>query len=183
MSWLGDFGDLQGTLGAEGAQSYARGAIIGAAARAGWSANQTLGALRSAGLGFRRADFLRAYGAVVSGIQASQTASSIPLEAIGTPGGLPEPPANWTGQYLHQVTVTFRQPGEGGQSVILTRTMGIKSAEVLSPFEAAQAALGIIETPVPEEEESGYPSASQVVSVQLTGLWHDTRGNLAGGLL
>lgn len=183
MSWLGDFGALADTLGTEGAQVYARGAIMAGAAREGLSANRALGVLHSAGLGIRRADFLRAYSAARSALTGAAGAANIPLESARLPTGMPPAPSNWTGQYLHQVTVIYRQPGEAGTNVVLSRTLGIKSSTVLSPFEAAQGALGIVESPIEDEAESGYPSPSQVLSVQLTGMWYDTRGNLVGGLL
>lgn len=183
MSWLGDLSGLAGSLDAPGAAEYARGAIISSAARAGWSANQTLAQLRSLDIGFRRADFLRTYAQTREAIAASQTGRAVPVGLL-TPAEIPgHAPPDWTGQYVHQVTATFRSTGEQGETVLTTRTLGIKSSNLLNPFKAAQAALGLVEAPIEPEAESRYGGIGNLVSLSLTGTWYSTGGGLGQAVL
>ena len=76
MSDFGNLGDIIGTLGDPGANAYARGAIIAYGARNDISANQTLLALRSVGLGFQRAQFLSVFADYKDQIAAGQTATA-----------------------------------------------------------------------------------------------------------
>ena len=175
VSWLGDLGALQDTLGSEGAETYARGAILNYGARAGYSANATLGMLRQAGVGFRRQDALATFRGIKAQIAAGQTAAMIPVDAT-TGEILPgTPPDNWTGRYVHQVTATFRSRQEDGTYAVTQRSLGLLSGQPLSPGEAARAALGILETPVGEDSEERYPGVGDVLSLQLTGAWYQTR--------
>lgn len=174
MSYLAGEGLDDDILGSPGAQSYARGAIIGAGARAGESGASVLGSLRAFGLGLRTQDFYDVWRAISAQIATSQTASALNVDANTgqiMPGGAP---ANWTGQYVHQVTATFRTRDDQGNYELAQRTLGIKSVNTLSPFEASQAALGILEAPVDEEDEGGYGESGDLMSLQLTGAWYDT---------
>jgi hypothetical protein len=85
-----------------------------------------------------------------------------------------EPPENWTGRYVHQVTVTYRTRDTEGNYELHTRTLGVKSSTPLSPMAASNAALDIME----EEPEPGgtprLPDVAGVLSTQLTGVWYDT---------
>jgi len=183
VSWLGDLGGLAGSLDAPGAADYARGAIISSAARAGWSANQALAQLRSVGLGVRRADFLRTYAQTREAIAASQTAQAVPLGQLPAEAIAGAAPEGWTGQYVHQVTATYRSTGEQGETVLTTRTLGIKSSNLLNPFEASQAALGLVEAPIEPEAESRYGGIGNLVSLSLTGTWYSVGGGLGQAVL
>lgn len=174
MSWTEDFSGLTATLGAPGAVDYARGAIIGAGISAGASANSVLRALRSAGIGFRRESFLETWAGLKAQAEINQTANALPVDSA-TGQLLPgTPPENWTGQYVHQVTATFRTRLTDGTYEISQRPMGIVDTQPLTPFEAAQATMNILETPVTDEDEDRYPRAADVLSLTLTGAWYRT---------
>jgi hypothetical protein len=85
-----------------------------------------------------------------------------------------QPPADWTGQYVHQVTVTYRTHDTEGNYELHTRTLGVKSTEALSPMAAVNSALDIME----EEPEAGktprLPTTAGVLTAQLSGVWYDT---------
>ena len=177
MSWLETLGDLSSLGGISGAaHSYLRGQIITQAVRAGASANSILRGLSGYGLGVRRNQGL----ALVRGEQARQlagrTSNALDLtqpidQLLGT-----APPANWTGQFVHQVTVTYRTRTPEGGYELHTRTMGIKSSQLLTPEEATQGALDIMADNALDAEEGDYPLPSDILSVSLSGAWYDTQG-------
>lgn len=174
MSFLAGEGLDESVLSSPGAATYARGAIIGAGARSGESGQSVLNVLRAFGLGFRTEDFYQTWNAVKAQLAANQTATALNVDTT-TGEILPgTPPENWTGQYVHQVTATFRTRDDEGNYELRQRTLGIKSTIALSPFEAAQSALGIMETPSDDETEGGYGESGDLMTMQLTGAWYDT---------
>jgi hypothetical protein len=174
VSDLGDLGDILGNLGSEGAESYSRGAIIGYAVRNGISANATMGMLRQAGVGFRESQVSEIYGAYKDQIAASSGANALDFDS-NTGELLPgTPPANWTGQYVHQVTANFRTRDDEGNYQINYRTFGIKASETLSPFDAMNAAMQIVDMPIGADDENSYGSAGDLISMGLTGAYYDT---------
>lgn len=182
MSWLGDLGGLTGNLDAPGAAAYARGAIIGGAARAGWSGAQTLRQLRGLGIGIRTQDFYSTWRDIRGQVAAGQTSAMVPPGVTDTSALGAAAPEGWTGRYTHQVTATYRYTSETGERVLVTRTMGLVSDNLLSPIEASQAALGLIEANGGEETEGGYPQAGEVLSLSLTGQWYQSRPGILGRL-
>ena len=172
MSWLGDLGGLDQSQWTEGGEVYARGAIIAGAARAGWSGAAALGQLRSMGRGSRRQDVYRAWNTVQDQWASNQTARALDVDASSGLAIAGQPPADWTGQYVHQVTATFRTPGEDGTYITEARTLGLKSNELLTPWGSAQGAMSILETPLEADAEGGYGTVGDLVSLQLTGVWY-----------
>lgn len=182
MTWLDLLGQVAGLGGIESAaRSYLRGQVITQAVRAGASANSILSALSANGLGIRRQQGLDLVANEADRQRSASPIGQVPYDA--TPesviGAAPE---NWTGNYVHQVTATYRERDEEGNYTIYTRTMGIKGANLLTPEEAGMAALDIMSTQAPgEASEGNYPTAGQVLTVGLTGTWYDTQGrNLPG---
>ncbi len=158
MSDFGDLGDIIGTLGDPGANAYARGAIIAYGARNDISANQTLLALRSVGLGFQRAQFLSVFADYKDQIAAGQTATALPFDASSGELLTGTPPPNWTGQYNHEVTATFRTKDSEGNWLLNQVTRNITSNEPLSPEEATNAAMDILSTPADPDADSEPPA-------------------------
>jgi len=175
MSDIGDLGILVDALGTEGAESYARGAIITGAVNAGVSKNQTMAMLREAGVGFRETQVSTVYDLLSDQRAASQTASALNFDST-TGQLLPgNPPENWTGQYTHEVTALFRTRNEAGAYELSSRTMYMKGSTVLTPAEAAANAMSIMEEPPPPESDSELPSVSDLLTLSLTGAWYSTR--------
>jgi hypothetical protein len=175
MSVLGG-GDFSGLdLGSPGAAAYARGAIITAGVLAGWSGAATLAALRSAGLGVRTQSFYNAFSEAKARYEQGQSAAAVPPEVVAGESVLGQPPPNWTGRYVHQVTATFRVRNPEGTYAYVTRTMGILSDQLLTPEQAARSALGILETGEAATEEERYPSVSNLLNLSTTGVWYHTR--------
>jgi hypothetical protein len=162
-------------LSTEGGMAYARGAIIQAGVREGYSIGSVTQALQGYGVSFSRGQISQQYHAYEDIVAAGQSAAQLSVDASTGEvlGG--NPPEDWTGQYVHQVTATFRARTSSGEYELRTRTMGIKGSTILTPDEASQAALGIIETPIDEEDEDTYGSAGDLLSLSLTGAWYDTR--------
>lgn len=181
MSFLEGLDLIGADLGSEGAVAYARGAIIGAGARAGASTYAVAKALRENGIGFRYINIRDTLAAAVAELAAGQSATALQVDST-TGEILPgTPPADWTGQYVHQVTATFRTRDDEGNYQLHQRTLGIKGSTVLTPYEAAQAALGILETPEDDDTEGGYGAAGDLLSMQLTGVWYDTNPSALRG--
>jgi hypothetical protein len=174
MSDLGDLGDIIGTLGVEGAESYTRGALIGYGVRAGLTQTATMDLLRQANVGFRTQQFGQIYNDYRYQIAAGATAAALDFDS-NTGELLPgSPPANWTGQYVHQVTATFRTRNQEGEYELAQRTLGIKASDTLTPYEAIQEAMGVIETAPLLGDEDRYPRAQDLLTMTLTGAWYDT---------
>lgn len=180
MSDLGDLGDIIGTLGVEGAESYTRGALIGYGVRAGMSQTATMNLLRQANVGFRAQQFGQVFNDYRYQVAASSTAGALDFDSDTGQLLAGSPPENWTGQYVHQVTATFRTRNEEGEYELSQRTLGIKSSDTLTPFEAAQAAMGIIDMPVEPDDEDRYGSTGDLLSLGLTGAWYDTNPGALG---
>ena len=177
MSWIDLLGQVAGLRGVYGeAGSYLRGQIITAAVRGGASANSILRALSSNGLGVRRQQALDLVANEQRRQRSASTVSQIPWGvADEVAAGIA--PANWTGQYVHQVQAVYRTRDEAGNYMLHTRTMGIRSGSLLTPADASQAALNIMSTArEAEATEGNYPEAGQVLTVSLSGVWYDTQG-------
>lgn len=163
-------------VSAPGVADYSRGAIISYGVGQGWSANRILAETTAAGVGIRRSQGLELVKAEQG--RQGQAPSAAALGVDYTTGSiLPgAPPENWTGQYVHQVTVTYRVTNEEGAYELHTRTLGVKSGVPLTPMAASNAALDIME----EEPEAGatprLPMTTGVLTTQLTGVWYDTLG-------
>jgi hypothetical protein len=180
---LSDWGDVLGgnyDFSTPGAIAYGRGAVIAGGVRAGQSANSILRGLQTLGIGINRAVGLDAIRAVAGQIAASQTAQALQLDMSSGELLTGNPPANWTGQYVHQVTGTFRTRTTGGGYELSSRTLGIKSSSALSPGEAASAAMDILETPIGEEDVDSYGAEGDLVGLSLTGAWYDTNPGATG---
>ena len=173
-------GSLQELIGLGGipnaARSYVRGAAIDYLTRAGHSANSILSQLSAAGLGVRRQQGLQMISTVRTRQLAGEQAPELPLGGTGTGLLGTPPPANWTGRYVHQVTMTFRTRDEEGNYVLHERTIGLQSGTLLTGEEAINGALGVISQGT-VGEESRYPMAvSDVLAINLSNVWYDTQG-------
>ena len=180
MSWIEGFDPTAWDLSSPGSVAYTRGALISAGVGAGASANQILSALTQAGIGIRRSQGLSLVAAEQGRQAAVSTAAQLAFDSSSgqlLPGA---PPENWTGQYVHQVTATFRTTDEAGNYEMSERTMGIKASNTLSPQEAAEAAMSILETPVAEEDADTYGTAGNLINMQLSGVWYDTAPGVLG---
>lgn len=182
MSWTEDWSGLGDTLSAPGAAEYARGVIMQAGAGAGASGASVLRALQSAGLGYRTQSFYQTYGALQARYAANATASSLSVDSTTGMFAPGNPPESWTGQYVHQVTATFRTRDDQGNYMLSQRTLGVKSSTVLSPYDAAQAALSVINTPVEADDMGRYGGSGDLLGLTLTGAWYDTRPTLLRGV-
>lgn len=174
MTWLGTLSSL-GPPGSGGAAAYVRGQIISDAVGEGFSANQILAGLSAYGYGIARQEGLELVRNEVARQALSPTANQLDLS-------LPIPqlqqmnaPDNWTGQYLHQVTATWRERQTGGGYVTGTRTFGIKSQDILTPSQAVAAAQDILATPESEGGTPDMPQSYDITSYSLTGAWFDVR--------
>jgi hypothetical protein len=176
MSWVEAFGLGGVDVSNPGVADYSRGAIIQWGVGQGFSQNRIESELRGAGVGIQ--------ASVQRGlIQAEQARQGASLESTqlamdystGTLlGGVT--PENWTGQYVHQVTMTYQEQTGPRAYELHDRTVGLKSSVPLTPSQAIEAAFDII---TPEPGEPGTPNApdlSQVIMSQLTGVWYDTQG-------
>ena len=182
MSVFGDLSGLAGSYETEGEKAYTRGSIIQAGVLGGASANATLAALQDAGVGFQRANFLQTWKQAQDQYLPAQRAGSLAIDA-STGAILPgTPPPDWTGQIVHQVTATWRTKEPDGSWSIQSKPYGIIANDFLTPAEASESALGIIQTPMEPDESDRYPSPSYILSLSLTGAWYRTSPNWAGGL-
>jgi hypothetical protein len=159
----------------EGGTAYARGAIIEAGVREGYSIGSVRLALAGYGVSFSSAQVSGAYNAMAGIVAAGQTAQALPVDVNTGEIFAGEPPDDWTGSYVHQVTGVFRAQTESGGYELRTRTIGIKSTQLLTPFDAAQAAMSIIEAPIEGDDQGTYGGMGDLLSTSLTGAWYDTR--------
>lgn len=172
MSFLEGIDGLADSIGSEGANAYARGAIIGWGARQGMSGRSTLTALRSAGFGIANGTFWDIWQGTQAQIAAGQTSAALPVD-VTTGEILPgEPPEGWTGKYVHQVTGTYRYRAPSGETVVESRTVGLLSGQPLTPAEASAAAMDLFSTPSDEEGGTDLPDGSDMMTLQLTGAWY-----------
>lgn len=173
MSWVEAFGLAGVDVSSPGVADYSRGAIIQYGVGQGWSQNRIEAELRSAGVGLTAMQQRNMIQAEQARQGASATSAQLPVDySTGELLGA-EPPANWTGQYVHQVTMTYREGAGPGIYELHTRTMGIKSSVPLSPWQASDASLGLLEQ---NPESPNLPQQAQVLATQLTGVWYDTLG-------
>jgi len=177
VSWLDLLGSVAGLGGIAGeARSYLRGQVISQAVSAGASANSILRALSANGLGVRRNQGLDLVAQEKSRQLASAGAGQVPFGATADQA-LAGAPHNWTGNYVHQVTTTYRTKDEEGNYLLHTRTIGLKGTTALTPEQAVQAAMDIMATSaIGEAGEGRYPMAGAVLSASLSGVWYDTQG-------
>lgn len=182
MSIFGDLSDLAGTLESQGTVAYTRGAIIQAGVLGGASANATLAALRDAGVGFNRANFLKTWAQAQEQVLPAQRAGSLAFDTT-TGAILPgQPPPDWTGQVVHQVTATWRTKETDGSYTVRSKPYGVIAPGFLSPADAIDAAMDIISTPMSSDDAERYPSPSDILALSLTGAWYRTNPNWSGGL-
>lgn len=164
-----------GPLDNEGAMAYARGAIMQAGSEEDYSLGSIRNALAGYGVSYEESWLRHAYNgmAQVIGNRAAATALSVDTSTGEILSG--SPPDNWTGQYVHQITGQFRAQATTGEYEMRTRTFGIKSDMPLTPLDAANAAMQIIEMPVDEGDEDRYGAVGDLLTLNLTGAWFDTR--------
>jgi hypothetical protein len=168
-------------LSTQGGVAYARGAIIQAGVREGYSIGSVTQALQGYGVSFTRGQVSQSYHAYEEILAAGQSATQLSVDAVTGEvlGG--NPPDNWTGEYVHQVTSTFRARTSSGAYELRTRTLGIKSSTLLTGEESVNAAQTIIEMPVGEDDEDTYGGIGDLLYSQPTGVWYGTsRGILSG---
>lgn len=182
MSWTEDWSWYDVTTSAPGADEFMTGSILRAGAAAGASTNSVIRALQSAGLGFRESQVSAVYSALRAQTEANATASSLSVDSSTGQLLAGNPPEGWTGQYVHQVTATFRTRDDQGNYILSQRTLGVKSTSVLTPFDAAQSALSVINTPVEGDDQDRYGGSGDLLGLTLTGAWYDTRPTLLRGV-
>jgi len=175
------FGDLLSDLALSGGvpdagASYTRGVLITQGVRAGESANTIINGMSSLGIGIQRTQALNLIRAETERQAAGATANQLDLSAPVDQILAGTPPADWTGQYVHQVVVTWRERDEEGNYVIHDRTFGIKSATVLTSGEAQQAALDIIAQGASFDPEHYPIDPDSILATSLSGAWYDTQG-------
>lgn len=181
------FGDLLSELagsrtGSEGAAAYTRGVVITQGVRAGESANSILSGLSSLGIGLNRQLGLRTVAAEHNRQQAGATANQLDLsspisELLGA-----EPPEGFTGQYVHQLAITYRSRDEEGHYMLNSITRALKSSTIMSPLEASSAVLDIMAQAPPVTEDTPEITAGDIVSVNLSGAWYDVQNRSIPGV-
>lgn len=162
---------------APGAATMARGLIIANRVGLGWSNNAIQRELSSNGLGISVGQLDPMVRAERARQAAGPTANQLGVDySTGEllPGVAPD---NWTGQYVHQVTTTYRTKDTDGNFQLHTKTMWVKANDPLTPNEAAGDVLDILTAEPEEGEEPTGPELSQVLTTTLTGVWYDTRGS------
>lgn len=166
-----DFGELSDN----GTMAYSRGAILQAGVEEGYSLGSIRNAMAGYGVDYEETWLRNAYNgmAEIVGNRPAATELSIDTSTGEILSG--NEPDGFTGQYVHQVTAQFRAKATTGEWELRTRTMGIKSDVPLTPLDAANAAMTLIEMPVSEEDEDTYGSVGDLLTLNLTGAWYDTR--------
>jgi len=156
-----------------GVAAMARGAIITNRVGLGWSNNAIQRELSANGLGIgvgQLDPMVRAERArQAPGPAANQLGVDIQSGAL-LPGVAP---AGWTGQYVHQVTVTYRTKDQAGNFALHTEARWVKAGNALSPAQAAQSALDTYTEGPSDDEEPTGPEMSQVLSASLSGVWYE----------
>ena len=182
VSWLEGLDPGAWDLTDPGAISYARGAVIAAGARAGASANDIIGALSGTPLGIRRSTALQVIAEYKDQIAAGQTATALPIDTSSGELLTGTPPANWTGQYNHEVTATYRTKDSEGNWFLEHVQRNITSPVPMTPAEAISAAMDILATPADLDADSEAPDINSVISLALTGAWYRTARSPLYGL-
>ena len=175
MSWAGFLSELDALDISSGpAASYVRGQVITVGVREGQSANSIVNGLSALGVGVRRQQALALIREETDRQAAGATAAQLDLTQPIDELLSATPPPNFTGQYIHQVAITFRTRDEEGNYMLNSITRGIKAATVLTPEEAVNAALQIV-TDNPEPTEDSPPiSPDSILSAELSGAWYAT---------
>lgn len=177
MSWLETLAEIAEPGSApDGAQAYLRGQVIQQAVSQGASGAAALGYLRRAGLGIRTQQFYEAWRAETERQAGAATANQVDWHQPASDALAAAAPAAWTGQYVHQVTLTSRELAPEGNYLLHTRTMAIKSRNVLTPQDAVSAAMQIATMPVSEGGTDIIPDVSSLLGSSLSGVWYDTQG-------
>ncbi len=177
MSWDGFLSDVAGLTGIPGAaQSYVRGVVITQGVRAGASANSIIRSLSSSGIGVRRDQALQMVKAEQSRQAAGATSTQLDLSQPTSEVLAAEPPAGWTGQYIHQVAFTYRTRDAEGNYMLNTRTMAIKTPNVLTGIEAINATQDILNQAAELPDDGTYPDVGSILGMALSGVWYDIQG-------
>lgn len=174
MSWVEAFDAGGIDLTNPGVADYVRGSIISWGVGQGMSNDAIQRELINARVGisvkqqdpFIAAERVR-QGASLSSTQLDINYSSGELVA-------PEPPVNWTGQYVHQVTFQYRDPNSADPYALHEHTVGVKSTLPLSPYDAINAGYNVLSINNPDSPT--IPDNAKVMVSQLTGMWYDTQG-------
>jgi len=182
MSWQSLIADaFGGGAVPDAAQSYVRGAVISEGVRAGASANSILLHLIGQGIGVRRTQGLaiirqeqarQAAGSTANALDLSQPVSSI--LAADTPGG-------FTGNYVHQVAITYRTRDEEGNYMLNTVTRAIASPTILSPEEAVSAATEMITSNPSPTEGTPEVMPESIMMASLSGAWYQVHSRYSTG--
>jgi hypothetical protein len=174
MSWVEAFGLYGVDTSTPGVADYARGAIIQYRVAQGASNNAIQRELSANRLGISVGQL----DPMIRAERARQNAASSAAELgvdynSGTilPG---QPPANWTGQYVHQVTLTYRTRNANGDYELGWRTMGVKAGVALTPMAATGSVLDMMDETSDMPDTLKLPPTASVLTTQLTGVWYDT---------
>jgi hypothetical protein len=182
VSWTEGLDLSTADLSTQGAVNYARGAIIAAGAAAGASTYAVAKVLRQNGIGLRITTVRDTLAAVAEQVNSGRAAGSLPLDASAGELLSGAPPPNWTGQYVHQVTATFRTKDAEGNFDLYSTTRSVVSNVPLSPYEAGQAALQILTEQSNPNYPEEQPGEDDVVSMALTGVYYRTSRGPTGQL-
>jgi hypothetical protein len=176
MAWIEAYGLAGVDVSTPGVADYTRGAIAQWGVGQGLSGNQILNLFQDNGVGIRRSlgQSLIATEQQRQAAHLTSTELAVDYSTNSILGG--SVPENWNGQFVHQVTMTYRETVASGSYELHTRTVGIKAGTPLTPFSAIEAARNVI-TPQPGETGSpDMPLPDQVLMSQLTGTYYDTQG-------
>ena len=182
MTWEGLLSDIAGLTGIPGAaQSYVRGVVITQAVRAGASANSIIRSLSSAGIGVRRQQALQLISAEQSRQAAGATSTQLDLTQPTDVLLAAEPPPGFTGQYIHQVSYTWRTRDAEGNYLLHTRTMAIKSPTILTGLDAMNATQDILSQSDLGPGDNTWVDPNSIIGMSLSGVWYDTQNrNIRG---
>lgn len=176
MAWIEAF-DLAGVdISSPGVADYTRGAIVQWGVGQGWSQNRIEAELRNNGVGLQASVQRNLIQAEQARVQAGPGSAQLGIDYSSGELLAPEPPANWTGQYVHQVTFTTRTLQDDGSYELNDRTVGVKSSIPLTPAQAVNAGFDVISQAPASETGTPSPTLQNVVLSQLTGIWYDTQG-------
>jgi hypothetical protein len=176
MSWVEAYGLAGIDVSIPGVQDFTRGAIVQWGVGQGLSGNAILQTMSDVGVGLQRTQGLALVSAERERRGASLTSAQLNVDY--STGSILDatPPFNWTGEYVHQVTVTYREKVADNTFELHTRTVGIKAGAPLTPFAAIEGAMNYLSALPDDPESPNLPERSQVILSQLTGVWYDTQG-------
>lgn len=175
------FGDLLSDLAASGgipapAAAYTRGVLITQGVRAGESANSIISGMSSLGIGVQRQQALGLIRAETERQAAGATSAQLDLNAPVSEILSGTPPVGFTGQYVHEVAVTWRERDVEGNYMLNERTFAVKSGTVLTSGEAQSAVLDIISQGASMNPDRYPIDPDSILSTSLSGAWYDTQG-------